>query len=200
MFLSSWVYIHYCFRSNHEQIANQDYCRSIRFWFQLVQLLTFFYHFFAETCRTSLKFLPFVDFFLTFKSSNWYLWYLCQLIPIWIKHFNYKRSCVRTTISNWGPTQQIQSPLKMHHACTVLTYLETRHQLPLIGSRVVYFTETALIIRGRLSLCLQLCKSCHSEENLKVLHLPSLIQASSSHFLSLIWIISWCSPSVLPTY
>ena len=55
----------------------------------------------------------------------------------------------------------------MHHACMVSTYLETRHQLPLIGSRVVYFTETVLIVRGRLSLCLRLCKSCHSEQNIK---------------------------------
>ena len=112
------------------------------FGYHLVQWLKFVHHFFAETCRTSPKFLPSVHFFLTFKSFNWYLWYLCPLISLRIKHFNCKCSCVRATISDWGPTQHIQSPLKAHHACTVSRYLEAWHQLPLIRSRVVYLTGT----------------------------------------------------------
>ena len=43
------------------------------FGYHLVQWLKFVYHFFAETCRTSPKFLLFVHFFLIFKSFNWYL-------------------------------------------------------------------------------------------------------------------------------
>ena len=43
------------------------------FGYHLVQWLTFVYHFFTETCKTSFKYLLLLHFFLTFKSFNWYL-------------------------------------------------------------------------------------------------------------------------------